>query len=428
MQLFRGTHIANVHTVDEQSFVSLNEHIVSSPQLDFDKAVSHLPETERDRFKSLLSEFSDMFTGLGRTNLVEHSIPTGSARPVSQHYRRTPVHLKDKVKTQLDGLLGQGILEPVSDSQWANPLVLVKKSNGDIQICGDFRRLNAVTIPSVQVIPQIEDCLNRLAGVKWVTTVDLNQAYHQIPIKRSDRDKTTITTEFGLRRYTTAPYGLMGIPRTFNRALTMALSGISPNVCIQHFDDILVLVKDLSEMHDNLRDVLSHLQAAGFMVTLDKLHLCQREVKFLGYIVSAEGIACDPAKTQLIKDWPTPTSVEEVRAFLGLCSYLRKYMQDFASLTKPLTRLTEKSVPFLWTPEADASFQTMKAKLTAPPILARPRLEVDAPQFVCDTDASGTGLGACLLQDGKVLAYARRALAKSEKQYSATKRELLAVV
>ena len=432
VKVYKGTHIANVQIVGDEAVKRVG-HPNSSDLPDFDKdlerVTEHLTMPDRTDFRQILNEYKEVFTGLGRTSIAEHCIPTGDNAPIFQNYRPVPGHMRERVSEQLGRLVDSGVMRPVPDSEWASPLVVVSKPHSkDVRICGDYRRLNKITTPCVQVIPHIESCLQKLSGAKLFTSLDLAQAYHQMPLHAADRAKTTVTTEFGLFEYQSCPYGLQGLPHSFNRAVAMALSGVSVDVYVQYFDDILVLAKDMNEMKSNLRAIFQCLQDAGFTLSLRKIRLCQREVKFLGFLVSSEGVACDPEKTRLIRDWPQPTTVKQVRSFLGLASYVRKFIPRFAELAKPLTRLTEKGVPFVWTSQTAEAFQALKAALGSPPVLAHPSFEKGAPSFILDTDASGVAIGACLTQNARVIAYASRPLTKAERQYSVTKRELLAVV
>lgn len=432
IKVYQGTHIANVQVVDDDAFLQVPPHTLTETtdfNDDVERAVGHLDPQDQVDFGNILHDYRDVFTGLGRTNIAEHCIPTGDHSPIFQNYRPVPGHLRGQVADQLQKLVDEDVLRPVADSQWASPLVCVRKAQGSkIRICGDFRRINKITTPSVQVIPHIESCLQKLAGAKLFTQLDLAQAFHQMPVRKSDRPKCVITTEFGLFEYQTAPFGLQGLPHSFNRAVGMALSGLPPEIYVQYFDDILVISDSTSGMKANLRSVLDCLRRAGFTLSLRKIRLCQPEVTWLGFRVSERGIECSPEKTRLIREWPQPKSVKELRSFLGLCSYVRKFISRYADISKPLTRLTEKGVSFVWSADVENAFQTLKTALASPPVLGHPSFEQAAPPFVLDTDASGVALGACLTQGDKVIAYASRALTKAERQYSVTKRELLAAV
>ena len=424
--IYQGTKIADFETVDESAFSDAAD---ADTEFCPDRAVAHLEEPSRSQFLALLVKHREVFTGLGRTHVAEHTIPTGDHRPIFQGPRPVPAHLSGEVQSQIADLVAKGVLEPVADSEWASPLVLVKRPNGgQIRICGDFRRLNKITTPSVQVIPRMDTCLQKLSGAVYFTSLDLKSAYHQLPVAEHDKVKTTVATEFGLFRYTTAPYGIQGIPHSFNRALRLVLADVPPETVIQYFDDVMVPAKTLEEMQTNLDKVLSALKRSGLTVSLKKLQLCRREVSFLGFKVSASGVQCDEEKVRLIQEWPVPTNAKQVRVFLGLCGYLRRHIRGYAELSKPLTKLTEKHRPFRWGPEEQAAFKHLKEALSSPPVLALPVFSEEAPPFVLDVDASGTAVGGCLTQGGRVIAFASRMLTKSERQYSVTKRELLAVV
>ena len=424
--LNKGTHIAEFEGLDDSAF---GAPVGIEAEFQVDSAVSHLEEPHRSKFANLLTCYRDVFTGLGRTDVAEYSIPTGNSQPVYQGPRPIPGHLADQVKAQLDGLVDAGMLEEVESSRWASPLVIVKRPHGGpVRVCGDFRRVNQVTVPSVQVIPRVDSSLQKLSGAVWFTSLDLVQAYHQLPVAEEDQEKTTVATEFGLYRYRTAPYELKDIPHSFNRALRLVLAGVPPETYVQYFDDLLIMSRALDEMHASLERVLATLRQSGLTLSLGKLKMCQRDVKFLGFQVSATGIQCDPEKTNLIKEWPAPTSAKEVRVFIGLCGYLRRHIRGYALLAKPLTKLTEAHRVFSWGDEEQVAFETLKVALVSAPVLAFPVFDLAAPPFLLDTDACGTGIGATLMQGDHVIAYASRALTESERQYSVTKRELLAAV
>ena len=270
--------------------------------------------------------------------------------------------------------------------------------------------------------------MQKLSGAVYFTSVDLKSAYHQLPVAEQDKAKTTVATEFGLFQYTTAPYGIQGILHAFNRALRLVLAGVPPETVIQYFDDVIVLSKTLDEMHTNLDAVLAALKRAGLTVSLKKLQLCQKEVSFLGFTVSAAGIRCDHEKIRIIQEWRAPANAKQVRVFLGLCGYLRRHIRGYALLAKPLTKLTEKHRPFSWGSVEQQAFDRLKEALVSPPVLALPVFSEEAPSFVLDVDASGAAVGGSLMQGDRVIANASRVLTKSERQYSVTKRELLAVV
>ncbi|KAA3678987.1 uncharacterized protein DEA37_0011744 [Paragonimus westermani] len=223
------------------------------------------------------------------------------------------------------------------------------------------------------------------------------------------------------------PFGLPNAPAAFQRLMQKTLQRLVPNQCLIHLDDIIMYGRNVTEHNGNLRDVLERLWSTGLKLKGSRCHFLQREVTFLGYVIAADGIKTDPAKSKQIKRWPQPQPVENFCSFLGLASYYRKFIQGFAEIAAPLHRLTEKGRPFTWSDECNASFETLEEKLTTPLILDFPDVSVEAGKFVLDTDANSISIGAVLSQEGEVvIAYASRCLDKCEGNYSTTRRELLA--
>lgn len=226
------------------------------------------------------------------------------------------------------------------------------------------------------------------------------------------------------------PFGLCNAPATFQRLMDTVLAGLQWTNCLVHLDDVIILGRTFEEHLTNLRAVFDRFCEAGLKLKPSKCALCQPEVEFLGHIVSAKGVATDPAKIDKVANWPVPRSQREVQQFLGLANYYRRFVHNFAEIAKPLHRLTEKTVPFQWSTQCQGAFENLKHRLISAPILAFP--DCSKP-FVLDTDASDSGIGAVLsqVQDDsteRVIAYASRALSKPERQYCVTRRELLAVV
>ena len=225
------------------------------------------------------------------------------------------------------------------------------------------------------------------------------------------------------------PFGLTNAPATFQRLMERVLAGLNWQICLVYIDDIIVFSQTVEEHISQLQTVFNRLKSAGLRLKPKKCHLFRRKVKYLGHVVSEDGIQTDPDKTEAIRNWEQPTTVSNIRAFLGLCSYYRKFVPNFATLAKPLIKMTEKSSKFEWGPEQQESWMKLKQKLTTAPVLVYPDPEAT---FVLDTDASDQGIGAVLSQvtDGQeqVVAYGSRVLTKQERKYCVTRRELLAVV
>ena len=254
--------------------------------------------------------------------------------------------------------------------------------------------------------------------------------YWQVRVNPEHREKTAFCTSEGLFEFNVMPFGLCNAPATFQRLMDSVLAGLHWKTCLVYIDDIIVVGKSFDEHLCNLQAVFERLRQAGLKLHPRKYHLLQHKVTYLGHVVSAQGIAPDPDKTDRVNLWPIPQSAKEVQQFLGLANYYRRFIKGFASLAKPLHRLTEKGREFTWTQESDQAFNTLKQKLTSAPVLALPNW---SKSFLVDTDASETGIGAVLSQvqdDGSecVIAYASRLLSKQEHNYCVTRKELLAVV
>jgi transposase InsO family protein len=388
--------------------------------------------TIKERLRALLSEFRSVFSvnenDLGRTVLLSHGIDTGDAAPVRQQLRRHPPAHQEALRQQISTMLEQKIIEP-AQSAWASNVVLVRKKDNSLRCCIDYRQLNAVTRKVAYPLPRTDMCFDAMSGAKWFSTFDLRSSYHQVPLDPADADKTSFICRQGMFRFKTMPFGLCNAGATFQRLMDIVLSGLSFDICLAYLDDIIVFSEDESSHVNRLRVVLSRLQQAGLKLKPSKCSLMQRSVLFLGHVISACGIATDPQKTHDIVNWPVPQNIKEVRAFLGLCGYYRRYVERFAELARPLHALTEKNHRFEWTTQCQTAFDSLKTALTSPPILAVPN---DSDQFILDTDASNWAIGAVLsqIQGGgeKVIAYASRKLSRSEANYCVTRRELLAIV
>ncbi len=259
--------------------------------------------------------------------------------------------------------------------------------------------------------------------------LDLASGYWQVEMDSKDAEKTGFATICGLYQFTVMPFGLCNAPATFERMMEVILAVLHWETCLLYIDDIIVFADSFEEHIKRLSEILDRIECAGLKLSPKKCRLFKHKVEFLGHVVSENGIATDPRKIEVVKDWPTPKTVHDVRSFLGLCSYYRRFVKHFADIARPLHRLTEKATIFKWTEECEQAFATLKQALITSPILCYPSTRKN---FILDTDASGVGIGAVLSQcDGeheRVVAYYSRALGKAERNYCITRKELLAVV
>lgn len=370
----------------------------------FKKETSYdLPTCANCSLAAVINEYKDIFRSTpGLTNEAQHFIHT-TGSPVRVPPRRIPVHYREEVETQIQQMLNQGIIEE-SSSPWMAPAVFVKKKSGELRICIDYRELNKKSTKDAYPLPLPDEVQNRLAGATVFTTLDLQCGYWQVPINPNDRAKTAFCPgpDMGLFQFCCMPFGLTGAPSTFQRMMNKIFRGL-PFVTV-YVDDVLVHSTTIEQHRVHLRKVFQRLREAGLTLKGKKCHVAMSEVRYLGHVFSGTGMMPDVQKIKAVQEWPTPTTVKEVRRFLGLASYYRRYIQHFADISKPLNSLTQKDALFEWSSECNMAFQELKAKLVTAPILAYPKFHQDASHFVLQTDASATGLGAVLEQDDHVIA------------------------
>ena len=438
LKIAPGTWIADCHTVD---YVERNvpvqpqrKHAPLPAYLNdvYARSTEDLDGEQQQIVFDLLLEFEDVFASspseMGRTSLTRHRIDTGDTPPIRQPARRMPLVKQAEADAAVHDMLQRGIIEP-SDSPWSSPVVLVRKRNGELRFCVDYRLLNGHTRKDSYPLPRIDATLEALSGSTCFSTLDLQSGYWQIDMHPDDKDKTAFTTGKGLWNFRTMPFGLCNAPATFERLMDLVLKGLPWTTCLVYLDDILIHGKSFMDNAQSLRAVFLRLRHAGLKLNPSKCELFRPKVTYLGHVISRDGIATDPAKTAVIRDWPTPRNVKDVRQFTGLCSYYRRYAPGFAHLAKPLHQLTEKGRRFVWTAECDDAFRQLKQLLTSAPLLACPSGE---GTFILDTDASDRGIGCVFSQEQggeeHVIAYYSRTLSRPERNYCVTRKELLAVV
>ena len=386
-----------------------------------------LPENCGDEFRQLIEEHKDLFcTTPGKTTCDCHYIPT-KGPPIRVPPRRIPGHYREEVARQIEQMLSQGIIKE-SSSPWMAPTVFVPKKSGELRICVDYRALNKQSVRDSYPLPLPDEIQDHLTNATVFSTLDLHSGYWQLPVAETDQPKTAFCPGpgMGLYQFCRMPFGLSGAPASFQRLMDSVLRGLP--FASTYLDDILVYSPNIESHKDHLHQVFLCLHKAGLTLRGRKCCIGVPKVCYLGHIFSASGIQPDPSKVHAVQAWPTPVDVTTLRQFLGLASYYRRYVQNFADIAAPLHALTQKGVPFHWTTAHDDAFSHLKSVLTQAPILTYPDFSTTAPTFLLQTDASDVGLGAVLEQGGHVIAYASRALTKSESNYSAIQKECLAVV
>ncbi|XP_062203827.1 uncharacterized protein LOC133906051 [Phragmites australis] len=378
--------------------------------------------------QQLIQNFSDLFqepSGLPPKRNSDHLIPLiPGAHPFRlRPYRYSPAQ-KDEIEKQVKALLLNGMIQE-SSSPFASPVLLVKKKTGEWRMCVDYRRLNALTIKNKYPLPIIDEFLDELHGAGWFTTLDLRAGYHQIRIAQGEEFKTAFQTHNGHYEYKVMLYGLTGAPATFQSVMNSVLSDLLRKCVVMFIDDILIYSKTWQDHVKHLQLVFEILQANGLKVKLSKCCFAQQQLAYLGHVISARGVQTDPDKISIIKDWPTPSTVKEVRSFLGLVGYYRKFVRHFGHLSKPLTNLLKKGEIFVWTQTTDEAFQALKRALITALVLAMPYF---SKPFMVETDASDHGIGAVLQQEGHPIAFVSKTLGPRTQGLSTYEKEYLAII
>jgi hypothetical protein len=332
-----------------------------------------------------------------------------------------PVELAE-LKKQLQELLDKGFIRP-STSPWGYPALFVKKKDESLRLCIDYCPLNAVTIKNKYPLPRIDVLFNQLVGAKVFSKIDLCSGYHKIKIRASDIPKTAFSIRYGLYEFLVMSFGLTNAPAYFMYLMNFVFMPELDKFVVVFIDDILVYSKNKEEHAGHLHVVLQRLREHRLYAKLSKCDFWLKEIKFLGHTISQAGIAVDPNKVQEVMNWKPPTTVRQIRSFLGLAGYYRRLIPDFSQIEKPITE--KKEAKFVWGQKCEDAFHKLRQHLTTAPVLAQPD---SSKPFDVYCDASSTGLGCVLMQDNQVIAYASRALRPHEQNYPTHDLELADVV
>ena len=404
-------------------------------------------KTQLLRWRTAFSK-SEFDVGLAKS--AEHRIRLEEDKPFRERVRRIPLGDLEDLREQLAELKKTGVIRE-SRSPYASPIVVVRKKNGSLRLCIDYRTLNRRTIPDQYTTPRIEDALQSLSGAKWFSVLDLKSGYYQIPMHPEDREKTAFITPVGFFEFNRMPQGLSGAPATFQRLMEKTVGDMNLIEVLVYLDDVIVFGRTLEEHEERLEKVLRRLHDEGLKISMEKCQFYQPSVSYLGHIVSAEGVATDPQKLEAVTSWPRPTNVTELRSFLGFCSYYRRFVEGFAKIAHPLTELLKnqeeagldsdkpgkpkegprkkkESIKDQWTPQCEETFRQLKWSLTTAPVLAY--ADPTRP-YELHVDASRDGLGGVLYQEYdrhlRPIAYVSRSLTPAERNYPTHKLEFLAL-
>lgn len=402
----------------------------------FDLSDADLTSSQKTVLKNILDKNRDVFavnlSELGKSiGRYSHKIETYDAPPVRTPFYRVPTHMQKEIDRQVQELLDAGIIVE-SNSEFNSPVVLVKKKDGRYRFCIDYRKLNKITKPLTFPLPRLECVFDTIAEAKSqiFSTFDLHSGYWQLQMHPESRHKTAFITQNGVYEWTRVGMGLKNSCVSFQTAMTDILRGLHWKNMLVYVDDICVFSKNFDEHLEHLNELFSRLRKAGMTLNPKKCKFAAKQVKYLGQVISKDGIHVDPDKTKVIDTFPTPKTVKEIRSFLGMCNYYRRFIKSYSSVANPLTKLLRKDEKFVWTEQCESAFQTLKQKLTSAPILAYPNMH---KPFILTTDASTTAIGYILSQTDKgkrehVIAYGGRSLSKAERNWSASDIECLAVI
>ncbi|CAK9832809.1 Retrovirus-related Pol polyprotein from transposon 297 [Anthophora retusa] len=399
-------------------------------------SIDHLNPEEYEHVKCLIAEHSDIFhipgEYLGKTSAVTHKIPTTDQRPIHvKQYRYPPIH-KEEIDRQMKELLESDIVSP-STSPYNSPLLIVPKKSDEQgkkkwRMVIDYRSLNEKTIADAYPLQSIVEILDQLGSAKYFSTFDLASGFHQI-VADQDAPKTAFSTPYGHYQFNRMPFGLRNAPSTFQRLMDSVLSGLQGNEMFVYLDDIVIYASSMTEHNIKFRKLADRLRRANLKLQPDKCEFLRTEVAYLGHVIGHDGVKPDPRNVEAVRAFPVPKTTKNIKQFLGLAGYYRRFIPKFSHIAKPLTTLLKKDAKFEWRTEQERSFNTLKEMLCTEPILQYPDF---TKPFIVTTDASGHAVGAVLSQ-GKIgrdlpIAYASRLLNATESNYAVIEKECLAIM
>jgi hypothetical protein len=381
--------------------------------------------------RRVLEEFPDVMPDelpedLPPRRRVDHAIEVmpGVEPPAKAPYRMNHEKLKE-LKVHLEELLPKGYIKP-SKSPYGAPVLFVHKKDGTLKMCVDYRALNKATVKNRYSLPRIDDLFDRLSEAKVFSRIDLHSGYYQIRIKEGDEEKTTCRTRYGSYEFLVMPFGLTNAPATFFILMNDIFREWLDDFVVIYIDDILIYSSSMEEHAEHLRKVFQRLRENKLYAKLEKCEFGVTEVDFLGHRITQDGLVMDDHKVKAILDWEPPKSVPALRSFLGLASYYRKFIKNFAKVGAPLTNLLKKStVTYNWDEACDEAFETLKGILVKASVLKLPDFDKD---FEIHFDASDFAIGGVIMQDGRPVAFESKKLSGTERRWPTHEKEMWAII
>ena len=429
LKLKRGNVIGKAEPVTPQEIANTSRPANHSNERETFQDVD-VPKQYQHDVLELLHRNKDLFAkkdkDLGRTDTVKFRIDTGNHRPIKNRPYRTPLNKREVIDKAIDEMLDAKVIER-SRSPWSFPLVVVDKKDGSKRMCVDFRSLNKIVTPMSVPLPLIDDILTLLGKAKHFTTLDLKSGYWQVALEEDSKEKTAFACHRGLFQFNRMPFGLSNAPAVFQELMNIVLQECE-HFAIAYLDDVLIFSKTPQEHLRHIQIVFRKIREHGLRLKLKKCSFFQPETEYLGFIISDQGVKPDPKKVQAIRTLPAPTSVREIRGFIGMCSYYRRFIPNFSKIAEPLVALTKKYARFKWSEECQTAFDFLKDSLTVVPLLTYP--DTNKP-YVLYTDASDSCIGACLTQetDGeeKPIYYLSHKLSQTQTRWSTIEKEAFAI-
>lgn len=416
---YKFNEICMLETVDPKLNLLKLDHLNSEERLEIEKLVK--------RFSKLFFKDGDILT---QTTEIKHEIVTTTDQSINSKLYRYPPKHEEEVRKQIGEMEAQGIIRK-SNSRYSSPLIVVPKKSDNsgqkkFRIVIDYRRLNEVTVDDKFPLPNIDSILDKLGKAQYFTTLDLAKGYHQISIKEEDKQKTAFVTPHGLYEFNRMPFGLKNAPATFQRLMNNILRDYINKVCVVYLDDILIFSTSLKEHISAIYSIFKVLESKNLKIQIDKCNFMKKETEFLGHILTKDGLKPNPNKIKTIQDLTLPKTERQIKSFLGLTGYYRKFVKDYAKIAQPITKYLKKNTKInINDPNYITAFEKLKSLIISHPVIRYPNFE---KPFVLTTDASNYAIGAVLSQEGHPVCFASRTLNNHERNYSATDKEFLAIM